>query len=90
MTDWSGMETTVATNSDHAHGSLVGLIAAMESVAPTRTSPDRAPSGMTVFRTPEKNTVMPPLMVRKFIFTYIYMLCVGMKWRICYLTVCYI
>jgi hypothetical protein len=84
------METTVATNSDHAHGSLVGLIAAMESTAPTRTSLDRAPSGMTDFGTPEKNTVMPPLMVRKFIFAYIYMFCVGIKWRICYVTVCYI
>jgi hypothetical protein len=82
MADWSGMETTVVTNSDRAHGSLVGLIVTMESTAPTHTNPDRAPSGMAAFGTLKKNTVMPPLTVRKILLVYIYMFYVGIRWRI--------
>jgi hypothetical protein len=76
MADWSGMETTVVTNSDRAHGSLVGLIVTMESTAPTHTNPDRDPSGMTAFGTLEKNIVMPPIDGEKNSFgLHLYVLC---------------
>jgi hypothetical protein len=53
MVDWGGIETTTTTNSDCGNDSLVSLIAAMER------NPDYAPSGMTAFRTPEKNSHAP-------------------------------